>query len=73
MVRCVILNKSCVMDDFGCPACGSAALVYPRVLGDDEPVACSGCGAFVAKYGEFKRRAERALRTQLADFQFSGC
>jgi len=61
------------MDDFGCPACGSPALIYPRLLEDDEPVVCSGCGAFVAKYGEFKRRAERAQRSQPADFQVSGC
>jgi len=58
------------MDDFGCSACGSAALVYPRVLEDGEPITCSGCGRFVAMYGEFKRRAERA---QLADFHVSGC
>jgi len=60
------------MDDLGCPACGSPALIYPRLLEEDEPVACSGCGTFVATYGEFKRRAELAQRSQPAGFQVSG-
>ena len=57
------------MDDFGCPACGSPALVYPSVLEDNEPVACSCCGAFLSTYGEFKERAERVLGSK----QVSGC
>jgi hypothetical protein len=61
------------MDDFGCLVCGGAAVVYPRALEDNEPVACSGCGAFVAKYGEFKRRAEQAQHSQPAGFLVSGC
>jgi hypothetical protein len=34
-------EESCAMDDFRCPACGSSALTYPRVLENDEPVACA--------------------------------
>jgi DNA-directed RNA polymerase subunit RPC12/RpoP len=48
------------MDDFRCTACGSPALVYPRVLKGDEPVACASCGEFVSTYGELKQRSERA-------------
>jgi ribosomal protein S27E len=41
-----------------CPVCGSPAFIYPRVLDDDKPVICAGCGAFVSTYGEMKRRSE---------------
>jgi hypothetical protein len=41
-----------------CPVCGSPAFIYPRVLNDDKPVICAGCGAFVSTYGEMKRRSE---------------
>jgi hypothetical protein len=61
------------MDDFECLVCGSPSVIYPRALEDDEPVACSGCGAFVSTYGEFKRRAELVQRSQPAGFQVSGC
>jgi hypothetical protein len=49
------------MDDFGCPACGSPALVYPSALEDHEPVACASCGEFVSTYGELKQRSERGV------------
>jgi hypothetical protein len=39
-----------------CSACGSLAFRYPKVLADDKPVKCAGCGAFVSTYGEIKRR-----------------
>jgi hypothetical protein len=39
-----------------CPACGSLAFRYPRVLNDDKPVSCAGCGAFVSTYGELRQR-----------------
>jgi uncharacterized Zn finger protein (UPF0148 family) len=41
-----------------CPICGSPAFKYPKVLDDDRPVICAGCGAFVLTYGELKRRSE---------------
>jgi DNA-directed RNA polymerase subunit RPC12/RpoP len=41
-----------------CPLCGSLAFMYPRVLDDDKPVKCAGCGAFLSTYGEMKRRSE---------------
>jgi len=61
------------MDDFGCPACGSLALAYPKALEDNEPVVCSGCAQFVSTYGEFKRRAEQALISFHTDVRVSGC
>jgi ribosomal protein S27E len=39
-----------------CPACGNLAFRYPRVLAEDKPVICAGCGAFIASYGELRRR-----------------
>jgi hypothetical protein len=61
------------MDDYGCPACGSAAVAYPRALEDDEPVMCSGCGAFVSLYGEFKKRTERVVQSESPRLPVSGC
>jgi hypothetical protein len=61
------------MDDFGCPDCGSPALVYPSLLEDDEPVACACCGSFVSTYGELKQRAERVLGSNPTRFPVSGC
>jgi hypothetical protein len=55
------------------PRCGSAAVAYPRALEDDEPVMCSGCGAFISLYGEFKKRAERALGSESLSLRVSGC
>jgi hypothetical protein len=61
------------MKDFGCPACSSAALVYPKTLDDDQPVACAGCGAFISTYGELKRRAERVRSSTSTRAPVSGC
>ena len=41
-----------------CPAYGSSAFIYPRLLDDDKPVKCPGCGAFVSTYGEMLRSSE---------------
>jgi hypothetical protein len=41
-----------------CPACGSLAFRYPRVLADDKPVLCAACGTFVSTYGELSVRPE---------------
>jgi hypothetical protein len=61
------------MSELGCPVCLSPALVYPKVLEDDQPVTCSDCGAFVLTYGELKRRAERAPDSKLTRVRVSGC
>jgi len=61
------------VDEFVCRLCGSPAVVYPRVLDDDEPVACAGCAAFVSSFREFKERAERALRASLNGAPITGC
>jgi hypothetical protein len=61
------------MNEFGCPVCRNAALAYPRVLEDDESVACAGCGAFVSTYGELKQRAERPLNSNPTRLPVSGC
>jgi predicted RNA-binding Zn-ribbon protein involved in translation (DUF1610 family) len=42
--------------EFRCPSCGSLAFRYPRVLDDDKPVLCAGCGAFVSTYGDLRQR-----------------
>jgi predicted RNA-binding Zn-ribbon protein involved in translation (DUF1610 family) len=42
--------------EFRCPSCGSLAFRYPRVLDDDKPALCAGCGAFVSTYGELRHR-----------------
>jgi transcription elongation factor Elf1 len=60
------------MDEFTCPTCGSPALVYPRVLEADEPVACASCGEFVSTYDELKKRTERALGSDPSR-AMSGC
>jgi hypothetical protein len=39
-----------------CPACGSLAFRYPKILNDDKSVLCAGCGAFVSTYGELRQR-----------------
>ena len=57
------------MEDFKCPACGSPALVYPKVLEDVEPVVCASCRAFVSTYGQLKERFEHSPRHRI----FSGC
>jgi hypothetical protein len=44
------------LDPATCPACGSPAFFYPRVLDDDKPVMCAGCGAFISTYGEMRQR-----------------
>jgi hypothetical protein len=54
-----------MMNKFGCPVCLSPALVYPKVLEDDQPVTCADCGAFVSTYGELKGRAEADRRSSL--------
>ena len=69
----VLWSKSWIMDNFECLTCGSPAVAYPRVLENDQPVACSRCGAFVSKYGEFKERAERAELSKPTRFPVSGC
>jgi hypothetical protein len=63
----------CVTDDFRCPDCGSPALVYPKVLKDDEPITCSSCGALVFTYGELKRRSELVLASKNRRVPLSGC
>jgi ribosomal protein S27E len=54
------IRASCVMKDLRCPACRNAALTYPRVLQDDQPVTCAACGAHVSTFGELKRRTEQS-------------
>jgi hypothetical protein len=49
------------MDDFGCPSCGSSALLYPKVPEGDEPVTCASCGELVSTYAELKQRLEAKL------------
>jgi hypothetical protein len=66
-------SRNWVNSDFRCPACCSAALVYPKALEDNQLVACAGCGAFVSTYGELKARAERALNSNPPRFRVSGC
>jgi hypothetical protein len=61
------------MNEFECPVCLSPALAYPKILEDERPVVCAGCGAFVSMYGELKRRAERGPRSQPSRFRVSGC
>jgi DNA-directed RNA polymerase subunit RPC12/RpoP len=61
------------MDDFRCPACGSSALAYPRVLEGNEPVVCANCGEIVSTYGELKRRSEQALGSKPTRSPVSGC
>jgi DNA-directed RNA polymerase subunit RPC12/RpoP len=39
-----------------CPACGSLAFIYPRILADEKPVLCAACGTFVSSYGELRQR-----------------
>jgi hypothetical protein len=39
-----------------CPACGSLAFRYPRVLDGGKPILCAGCGAFVSTYGDLRQR-----------------
>jgi hypothetical protein len=61
------------MNEFGCAVCLSAALVYPKVLEDDQAVTCADCGAFVSTYGELKRRVERTPNPKQTRLGVSGC
>jgi hypothetical protein len=36
------------LTEIRCPICGSPALRYPKVMNDDKPVICAGCGAVVS-------------------------
>jgi len=66
-------STSWVMNEFGCPVCLGLALVYPKVLEDDQPVVCADCGALVSTYGELKRHAERAPTPNPTRVRVSGC
>jgi hypothetical protein len=61
------------MDDFKCPDCGGVALVYPKVLEDNESISCTSCGAFVLTYSELKRRSELGLASKARRVPLSGC
>jgi len=61
------------MDEITCRVCGCPALVYPKILQDDEPVRCAGCGGLVSTYGEFKKRAERAMSADADGVRITGC
>jgi hypothetical protein len=61
------------MDDFGCPSCGSSALLYPKLLEGDEPVTCASCGELVSTYAELKRRFEPELGSNSIGVALSGC
>ncbi len=61
------------MDDFECRVCGSVAVTYPKIFDDDAPVACAGCAEVVSSYGEFKQRAERAIRASSRRGRVTGC
>jgi hypothetical protein len=61
------------MDEFGCPDCGSPAVVYPKVLERDAPVTCAKCGAFVLTYSELKQRSESARTSGCQQAPLSGC
>jgi predicted nucleic acid-binding Zn ribbon protein len=61
------------MNDFRCLACGCAALVYPKVLQDDAAVTCSACGAFLATFGELKKRSEPTSLSKSGRIRLSGC
>jgi hypothetical protein len=41
-----------------CPACGSPAFLFPKVLDDEKPVTCAECGGFVSTYGELRQRCD---------------
>jgi hypothetical protein len=74
VIRAVIyVEYQLRMDEIECPVCLSPALVYPKVLEDDQPVTCFDCGAFVSTYGELKRRAERFSESKLTRVRVSGC
>jgi len=61
------------MDEFECEACGSAAVAYPKVLADAEPVVCARCAAIVSSYREFKLRIERTIGQSGNDRRVTGC
>lgn len=44
--------------EFGCRACGSAAIVYPDQLYDYAAVRCRRCALVICTLGEFRRYAE---------------
>jgi hypothetical protein len=68
-----IMEYECLMNEFACPVCLSPALVYPKVLEDDQPVVCAECGSFVSTFGELKRRLEHAPSSSPTDVGVSGC
>jgi len=47
--------------EFGCRACGSAAIVYPDQLYDYAAVRCRRCALVICTLGEFRRYAEEII------------
>ena len=61
------------MDEFRCRMCGSLGVAYPEMLESTEPVKCAACAAYIASYGEFKRRADEVLARNVANSPLTGC
>jgi len=61
------------MDEFACHVCGCPAVAYPKILQEDEAVTCAKCATFLGTYGEFKKRAERAMSAHPVGARITGC
>jgi hypothetical protein len=58
-LRCRIKASPNMAGETSCPACGSVAFRYPKVLADDKPVICAACGTFIATYGELSQCSDQ--------------
>lgn len=55
---------------FACAACDCSAIMLPAALNDQSPVRCSGCGASLGLWGEFKQQTRRII---MADVERGAC
>jgi transcription elongation factor Elf1 len=58
-------------EEFACPNCGSASVVYTDAEGDDGHMICRHCGTFLMTRGQFRRFVEAS--SALLDIHTSRC
>jgi transcription elongation factor Elf1 len=60
-----------MLEEFACPNCGSASVVYIDAEGDDGHMVCRHCGTFLMTRGQFRRLVEAS--SALLDVHTSRC
>jgi hypothetical protein len=60
-----------MLEDFACPNCGSASVVYTDAEGEDGHMVYRHCGTFLMTRGQFRRFVEAS--SARLDVDTSGC